>query len=379
MKVVRCLPVLVVMICLSAASLYGQHSYRLSGWVRDSASGKPLSGAHIYIEQTSQGASTTDNGSFSLLLDTGTYTLRSSYIGYQTRTITLRMRPHNQQLNILLCPKDFEGKTITVTDRRIRQHVEESQMGRTELHMEEVRKMPAFFGENDVLKSIQLLPGIQSSGEGNSGFNVRGGGIDQNLILLDYTKLYNVGHLFGFFSVFNADAVQSAEMMKGDIPAEYGGRLSSALKVSTPNGDFQHYHGKLGVGLIFSNIFLEGPIVKEKASFLVAGRRTYVDALIQPFLKETSSMKGMKFYFYDLNGKITWKINPNNHLFLTAYNGSDAYGFKTNGGAISSFFQHQHQQPFFIHQLRFLHRYGDGNIPDHSPFRHPGLPFPERC
>ena len=144
MRVVRCLPVLVVIICLSASSLYGQHSYRLSGWVRDSVSGKPLSGAHIYIEQTSQGASTTDNGSFSLLLDTGTYTLRSSYIGYQTRTITLRMRPHNQQLNILLCPKDFEGKTITVTDRRIRQHVEESQMGKTELYMEEVRKMPAF-------------------------------------------------------------------------------------------------------------------------------------------------------------------------------------------------------------------------------------------
>ena len=339
MKVVRCLPALLVLICLTAMPLYGQHACRLSGWVRDSVSEKPLSGAHIYIEQSAQGTTTADNGSYTLQTDPGTFSVRVSYIGYQTRTITIRMQQRNQQLNILLCPKNFIGQTITVTDRRIRQHVEESQMGRTELHMEEVRKMPAFFGENDVLKSIQLLPGIQSSGEGNSGFHVRGGGIDQNLILLDYTKLYNVGHLFGFFSVFNADAVQSAEMMKGDIPAEYGGRLSSALKVSSPNGNDRHYRGKIGIGLIFSNLFVEGPIVKEKASFLLAGRRTYVDALIQPFLKETSSMKGMKFYFYDLNGKITWKINPNNHLFLTAYNGSDAYGFRTNGGAVSSFFQ----------------------------------------
>ena len=329
---------LISLLLLAAASLYGQQNFRLGGVVRDSISGKPLSGAHIYIMETGQGTVTNDNGGYTLKMDTGSYTMRVSFIGYSSSTMPIRIR-RNMQHNILLCPKDYEGKTVTITDRRADRHVQESQMGVTELHIEDVRKIPSFFGEADVLKSIQLLPGIQSSGEGNSGFHVRGGGIDQNLILLDYTKLYNVGHLFGFFSVFNADAVQSAEMMKGDIPAEYGGRLSSALKVTTPNGNDRQFRGKLGIGLIFSDLFLEGPIVKEKVSFLLAGRRTYVDAIIQPFLKETSSMKGMKFYFYDLNGKITWKINPKNHLFLTAYNGSDAYGFKTNGGAISSFFQ----------------------------------------
>ncbi|MBP5396033.1 MAG: TonB-dependent receptor [Bacteroidales bacterium] len=329
---------LLLALCGLLAGAYGQQGLRLSGWVRDSLTGKPLAGAHIYLTESGNGVTTSDDGAYKILLDTGHHTLRVSYIGYETKIVPLYLRKPMQK-TILLRQKDFEGKEVTVTDRRIRQQVDESQMGKTELHIDAVRQLPAFFGEPDVLKSIQLLPGIQSSGEGNSGFHVRGGGIDQNLILLDRTKLYNVGHLFGFFSVFNADAVQSAEIMKGDIPAEYGGRLSSALNVTTPNGNDKGFRGKVGIGLIYSNLFLEGPVVKEKASFLIAGRRTYIDALIQPFLKEDSPMKGMDFHFYDLNGKLTWKISPKNHLFLNAYNGSDAYQFKTNGGAINSYFQ----------------------------------------
>lgn len=321
-------------LCLSQA----QGRFVLSGNIRDSLNGKPLSGANVFVENLSSGCSSKENGNYVLYLDSGNYTLRISYIGYQTLIKNIWVKG-NQRLNIRMCPREFEGKSVTVSGRRSRQNVDDNQMGRVELHVEDLKKMPSFFGETDVLKNVQLLPGIQSSGEGNSGFHVRGGGIDQNLILLDYTKLYNVGHLFGFFSVFNADAVQSADMMKGDIPAAYGGRLSSVLKISTPNGNDEHFNGKLGVGLIFSNFHIEGPLVKHKASFTLSGRRTYIDALIQPFLKEGSAMKGLKFYFYDFNGKISWKINPDNHLYFSAYNGADAYGFRTNGGLIESFFQ----------------------------------------
>lgn len=320
--------------------MQGHCQYMISGWVKDSLTGSVLTGAHVYDETTAIGCIVGDDGKYRLVVDSGLHHLRVSHIGYQTKYLRFYTTQGTRKVyrDFHLVPKDFQGKTVIVSDQRV-SRTEDNQMGVMELHMETVKKMPAFMGESDVLKSMQLLPGIQSTGEGSSGFHVRGGGIDQNLLLLDNIKLYNVGHLFGFFSVFNADAVHSAEMMKGDIPAEHGGRLSSVLKVSMPNGNDRHYIGKVGLGLIFSDFCLEGPIVKNKASFLIAGRRTYVDKLIQPFLKPTSSMKGMKFYFYDLNGKLTWKPNPKNHLSLTFYNGSDDYGFRTQGGAVSTTFR----------------------------------------
>jgi len=216
---------------------------------------------------------------------------------------------------------------VIITDKRSNENIETTDMGKTEIKIETVKKMPMFFGEIDLIKTLQLLPGVQSSGEGNSGYYVRGGGIDQNLVLLDGATIYNVGHLFGFFSIFNTDAIRTAEMTKSGMPANYGGRLASVLDVSMKEGNMKKYEVDGGIGLIYSRINIQGPIVKNKASFLVSGRRTYIDLLIQPFLHEDSDLKGMRFYFYDLNGKLNWIINDKHRVFLSGYYGSDIYGF----------------------------------------------------
>lgn len=324
-------------LCFIPCCLMGQGRVILSGYVRDSLSREALEGANIYLKEASSGCTSGSRGNFRITLDTGCFTLKVSFVGYRPFEQKIRLTG-DQKINVWLSPVEIEGQTVTVTASRNDQNVEESQMGRTELHIESIKKMPAFFGETDVLKSIQLLPGIQSSGEGNSGFHVRGGSIDQNLILLDNVNIYNAGHLFGFFSVFNPDAVQTAEVMKGDIPANYGGRLSSVLNVVSPNGNEQYWTGNAGIGLIFSDLHIEGPLVKDKASLLLAGRRTYVDAVIQPFLRPTSYLKGLKFYFYDLNGKLSWSINRNNQLYLSAYKGSDTYGFRSPDAALDAQF-----------------------------------------
>jgi len=198
--------------------------------------------------------------------------------------------------------------------------------------------MPAFFGEVDILKTIQLLPGIQSAGEGSTGYYVRGGGLDQNLVLLDDAVIYNLGHLFGFFSVFNADAIRSVEMIKGGMPANFGGRLASVLNVTMKEGNMKKYEAEGGIGLIFAKLNVEGPIVKDKVSFLLTGRRTYIDALIQPFIDKDHPMKGLKFYFYDANAKINWVINNKHRIFLSGYYGSDVYGFKSENIQMDSRF-----------------------------------------
>ena len=310
----------------------------LSGTVRDSLTHESMPSANVFLEESRTGATCDNAGRFRIRTDTGSYTLICSFVGYRTQRIPVHLTG-NRQITIQLAPVITEQSEFTIYDNRENiNNIEKNQMGRTLLHVQAIRNAPALFGETDVIKSIQLLPGIQSSGEGNSGFHVRGGGLDQNLILLDHGSIYNAGHLFGFFSVFNTDAVQTAEMMKGDIPAAYGGRLSSVLQVTTPSGDMRRFKGKAGIGLIFSNISLEGPIVREKASFLFTARRTYIDAVIQPFLSPTSSLRGLKFFFYDLNGKLSWKIKDKDQLHLSLYHGSDTYGFRSGEGALDALF-----------------------------------------
>jgi outer membrane receptor for ferrienterochelin and colicin len=204
------------------------------------------------------------------------------------------------------------------------------------LTIEEIKKLPAFMGEVDILKSISLLPGVQSAGEGNTGFYVRGGGPDQNLILLDGAPVYNASHLFGFFSVFNGDAVKSVELIKGGMPAQYGGRLSSVLDISMKEGNNKKFEIDGGIGLIASRLTVQGPIKKNKVSFIVSGRRTYADLIAKPFIRKDSPLAGSGYYFYDVNAKLNWIIGPKDRIFISGYFGRDKFTFKNQSGSFDA-------------------------------------------
>ena len=320
---------------------YAQKKYTISGYVKDASNGEAMTGATVYTKENYKGTTVNTYGFYSLTVDAGTYTFQVSFVGYKTYADTIRLQA-NITKNIELEPVSIEAAEVIITDTRKNENVETTDIGKTEIKIEAVKKMPMFFGEADLIKTIQLLPGVQSSGEGNSGYYVRGGGIDQNLVLLDGATIYNVGHLFGFFSIFNTDAIRSAEMTKAGMPANFGGRLSSVLDVNMKEGNMKKYEIDGGIGLIYSRLNIQGPIVKNKVSFLASGRRTYVDALIQPFLHKDSELKGMRFYFYDLNGKVNWIINNKHRVFLSGYHGSDIYGFKstsTSSNNIQSIFK----------------------------------------
>ena len=201
-------------------------------------------------------------------------------------------------------------------------------MGTVDLSINQIKNIPAFLGEVDILKAIQLMPGVQSAGEGNAGFYVRGGGPDQNLILLDDAVVYNTGHLFGFFSIFNSDAIKNVSLIKGGMPAQYGGRLSSVLDVSMKEGNTNKFQTEGGIGLIASRFSIQGPIKKDRASFIVSARRTYIDALVKPFVKKSSNFYGSGYYFYDMNAKINYRFSEKDRLYLSGYFGRDVFTFK---------------------------------------------------
>ncbi len=307
--------------------LYSQKKYTISGYVKDAQNGEAMTGATVYAKENYKGTTANTYGFYSLTLEAGSYTFQVSFIGYETYSQAIVLT-ENLTINIELTPNSIQTQEIVIKGSRGSDNVTTTDMGKTEIKVETIKKMPMFFGEMDIIKTIQLLPGIQSSGEGSSGYNVRGGGIDQNLILLDGATIYNISHLFGFFSIFNTDAIRSADMIKAGMPANFGGRLASILDVNMKEGNMKKYEIDGGIGLIYSRINIQGPIVKNKASFLLSGRRTYVDLVIQPFLFKDSELKGMRFYFYDLNGKINWIINNKHRLFLSAYYGNDVYGFQ---------------------------------------------------
>jgi hypothetical protein len=317
-----------------------QRNYTISGYIKDASNGEALTGAAVYTKENTKGTTTNTYGFYSLTVPQGEYTLEVTFIGYEKFAESINLN-ENIRRNIELTPLPYEMNEVIVSANRGDANVSSTEMGTTELKIETIKKTPAFFGEADLMKTIQLLPGIQSAGEGSSGYYVRGGALDQNLILLDDAVIYNAGHLFGFFSIFNADAIRSVEMIKAGIPANYGGRLASVLNVNMKEGNMKKYEAEGGIGLIFARINVQGPIVKNKASFLLTARRTYIDALMQPFLKKDSPAKGLKLYFYDLNGKLNWPINDKHHLFLSTYHGKDAYGFKSTGGGMLSDFSWQ--------------------------------------
>lgn len=304
--------------------------YSIYGTVSDQKTGENLTGATIIIENSKQaGAITNSYGYYSVLVPQGQYKLRIQYIGYDSKEFYVTVR-ENKLVNIELVERAVQLDNITVRGEKPDRNVSSIEMGNTRLSPKQIETVPVLFGEPDILKTIQLMPGIKSAGEGNSGFFVRGGGIDQNLILLDEAPVYNASHLLGFFSVFNSEAIRDANLLKGSIPAEYGGRASSVLDIKMKEGNLKDYSLTGSIGLISSNLTLEGPVKKEKSSFMISARRTYADMFLK--LSKDEELKNTSLYFYDLNLKTNFKINERNRLYLSGYFGRDNFGFSDRFG-----------------------------------------------
>jgi hypothetical protein len=303
--------------CLFATA---QEKFTLSGTISDSNSNETLIGVNLFIPELKTGVTTNEYGFYSITIPKGNYTIRISYMGYQTLEETLQLN-QNTKTNFKLLTLENTLKEIIITDTKTRTDIRKPEMSVNKLSISAIKKMPVVLGEVDVLKSILLLPGVTNAGEGASGFNVRGGGADQNLILLDEATIFNSSHVFGFFSVFNPDAIKDLKLYKGGIPARFGGRASSVLEIYQKDGSSKGFHANGGIGLISSRLLLEGPLVKDKGSFLIGGRSSYAHL----FMKLSKDQKDNAAYFYDLNTKMSYKLNPNNNLFLSGYFGRDVF------------------------------------------------------
>lgn len=302
-----------------------QHT--VSGAVKDATSGEYLIGAIVSSVDHQKGATTNLYGFYSLTVPAGKQTLQFRLVGYQTIEIPVDLKA-DMSLDQFLSPQQVETGEVTIEGNK-NNNTRSTDIGKIGLEMEQVKTLPVLLGEIDILKTITLLPGVKSSGEGNAGFYVRGGGVDQNLVLLDNATVYNASHLFGFFSVFNADAVKNLELTKGGIPSEHGGRLASVLDVSLKEGNQRKFQAQGGIGTIASRLTIEGPIKKDTASFIISARRTYIDVLAKPFIKPTANAYGSGYYFYDVNAKINWRISPKDQLFLSGYFGRDVFNFSS--------------------------------------------------
>ena len=314
---------LVFLFILCAIGLMGQNRVTLSGYVRDSATGEGLIGVNIGVLEKQTGTTTNAYGFYSISLPPGTYTLSFLYLGYDSKKTTLSLQK-NTSLNLTMRESSVTLQEVVVTDQRLGANVTSMEMGVTQLTSKEMGKIPQLLGEVDVIRTLTLMPGVTSVGEGANGFNVRGGNADQNLILFDNSPVFNSSHLFGFFSIFNGDAVKDVKLYKGGIPAKYGGRLSSVLDVRQKEGNDQRFSGTGGIGVLSTRLLFEGPIVKDKVSWLVSGRRSYGDLFLK--LSNNPDLNQSTLYFYDLNTKINWKINQRNTIFISGYFGRDVFG-----------------------------------------------------
>ncbi|WP_316833649.1 TonB-dependent receptor [Pedobacter nutrimenti] len=307
--------------------LFAQQKYTLSGTVRDASTGETLIGATVKLQNAdhSFGKAANDYGFYSLSGEGGEYTMTVSYAGYLTYRKQISLIG-DLKINVGLDPANsLQEVVISAKDRR-NDNVKSAQMGLEKLNMRDLDNVPVLFGEKDVLKTIQLMPGVKSGGEGNTGFFVRGGAADQNLILLDEATVYNSSHLLGFFSTFNSDAIKDVSLYKGGMPAQFGGRLSSVLDVKMQDGNSKEFGVEGGIGLIASRIKVEGPIIKDKASFMVSARRTYIDLLLKA--SSDSSINSNTLNFYDINAKVNYRFDDKNTLFLSGYFGQDNIGIK---------------------------------------------------
>ena len=302
---------------------WSQKKYTISGHINDE-SGEELIGATVYVENTKTGTATNTYGFYSITLPEGNYQIVFSYLGHNNQLQSLQLN-QNQVVNITLTQASKTIEEVTISAKRKNDNIIRTEMSTMKMQAKEIKLVPALFGEVDVIKTLQLMPGVQSTGEGFSGFNVRGGSPDQNLILFDEATVYNASHLMGFFSVFNNDAIKDIKLYKGDIPSEYGGRLSSLLDIRMKEGNLKKFEATGGIGTISSRLTLEGPIIEDRWSVLVAGRRTYADLFL--LLSSDESLKQTSLYFYDLNLKTNYKINDKNRIFVSGYFGRDVFSF----------------------------------------------------
>ena len=320
--------ILISIFSFLSLATFGQ-TYTISGYVTDPANGENLIGVCVQAVGTNKGVTTNNYGFYSLSLPKGEYSIAVSYLGYQTIDTSIVLK-NNVIYHAGMHEQTQALEEVVVTANSDREKVRKASMGVETLNMKSISNLPVVFGENDVLKVVQLMPGVQPSSEGSSGFNVRGGNYDQNLILLDEAVVYNPGHLFSFISVFNDDAINSMTLYKGTMPAEYGGRTSSVLDISMKEGNNKSYSGKGSIGLIASKFAFEGPIIKDKCSFLVSARRSTIDLLTKPMINmHGGSMKQDDYYFYDLNAKINYKFSDKDRLFFSNYFGRDVFIFGT--------------------------------------------------
>ncbi len=317
--------------CLVSLSGHAQVRHTISGYVKDDQTGETLIGANVYLENdATTGTVTNTYGFFSMTLPEGVHRIVVSYLGYQHHVEELTLLS-NTNLNISMVQGiEMQEVVVAAKGEEEDENVQSTSMGRVSLPIEQIKVLPALLGEVDILKTIQLLPGVSSAGEGSAGFYVRGGGADQNLVLLDEAVVYNSGHFLGFFSVFNSDAIKNTTLIKGGIPAVYGGRLSSVLDIQMKEGNNQNFQGEGGIGLISSRLTLEGPIVKNKSSFLISGRRTYGFDLAQPFIRQTD-FAGTNYFFYDLNAKMNYQFSQKDRIYLSGYFGRDVLTFAQPG------------------------------------------------
>lgn len=317
-----------IIAAIAALMLFVVHTgnaqtYTVSGYVKDKATGESLIGAVVQVIATKAGTATNEYGFYSLTLEKGNHEISVKYVGYEPYKLMLELDA-SMQTDILLSQVDKTLTDVVVSSNKKDEKLAVAQMGMEKLNMKDIKNIPVLFGEKDILKTIQLLPGVKSAGDGNSGFYVRGGAADQNLILLDEAPVYNASHLLGFFSTFNADAIKDVTMYKGGMPAQYGGRLSSVLDIRMNEGNSKDYSVSGGVGLISSKLNIEGPIVKDKGSFLITGRRTYADLFLK--LSNDSALNNNKLYFYDINAKANYKLGDKDRLYLSGYFGRDVLG-----------------------------------------------------
>lgn len=324
--------ILAILLIIISLSVSAQNSSKstISGHIKDSSSGEDLIGAMLRVqEMPSMGAVTNVYGFYSLTLPDGKYTFVFSYVGYKSevRKITLNK---GVQIDVELTPSAKNLEQVEIYGERSDANVTSPEMSVTKVTIKEVEKIPVIFGERDVMKTIQLLPGVKSEGDGGAGFFVRGGSADQNLILLDEAPVYNASHMLGFFSVFNADALKDVKLYKGGMPAKYGGRLSSVMDINMRDGNNKSFHAKGGIGIIASKLSVEGPIVKDKGSFIISGRRTYADVFLN--FSTNEQQRNSQLFFYDLNLKANYRVTDKDRIYLSGYLGRDKFGFNNDFG-----------------------------------------------
>ncbi|MFT5818601.1 MAG: outer membrane receptor for ferrienterochelin and colicin, partial [Lentimonas sp.] len=316
---------LLVLVVLAAQTVSAQQTYTLSGYVKEAGSKELLLGVTIYTADKTAGTVTNNFGYYALQLPAGTHDIVYNFIGYGTEIRQVTISADKVQNVLLQSANSALGEVVIKASKTQKKVSEQVQMSTIEIPIKTIKDIPALMGEKDVLKVLQLMPGIQSGSEGQSGLYVRGGGPDQNLIILDGATVYNAQHLFGFFSLFNGDALRSVELVKGGFPAEYGGRLSSVIDMNMKDGNKEKYTGELGIGVISSKGLIEGPFASGKGSFIVSGRRTYIDVLTQPVIRAFNNGNSAGYYFYDLNAKANYEINDKNKVYLSGYFGRDKF------------------------------------------------------